>query len=145
MLITVHRTNALCFIQPLHPAGERRAVLSAVAEQLGASVLLRSFYSFLIDQRRLVDLDAIREEYARLAEAAAGLVHAEVISARPLRDDQRERLKQALSARTGQQLDIQVSVDPELLGGVVAKVGDLVFDGSLRTQLEQLRAGLGRG
>lgn len=132
-------------LQPLHPATQRRAVLEAVAQQIDASQLLRSFYSFLIDQRRLVDLDAIREEYARLAEDAAGVTHAQVVSARPLRDDQRERLKRALSTRTGKQLEIEVSVDPDLLGGVVAKVGDTVFDGSLRTQLEQLRAGLNRG
>ncbi len=129
-------------LQPLHPASQRRAVLSAVAESMNASTLLRSFYSFLIDQRRLVDLDAIVEEYERLAAEQAGVTQAEIVSARPLSDAQRDRLTRALSQRTGQQLELEVSVDPDLLGGVVAKVGDLVFDGSLRTQLQQLKAGL---
>lgn len=129
-------------LQPLHPASQRRAVLAAVADGMNASPLLRSFYSFLIDQRRLVDLDAIIEEYERLAAEEAGVTQAEIVSARPLSDAQRERLTRALSNRTGQQLELEVRVDPELLGGVVAKVGDLVFDGSLRTQLQQLKSGL---
>ena len=71
-------------------------------------------------------------------------MRAEVVSAAPLRDEQLARLRDALAARVGRQLDLEVRVDPELLGGVVAKVGDLLFDGSLRTQLRQLRAGLVR-
>ena len=68
-----------------------------------------------------------------------------IVSASPLRDEQRERLRRALSARTGQQVEFEESVDPSLLGGAVATVGGLVFDGSLRTQLEQLRASLTKG
>jgi F-type H+-transporting ATPase subunit delta len=131
-------------LQPLHPAVQRRAVLEAVSERLRVSALLRHFCAVLIEQRRLVDLDAIRAEYDRLADAEAGRMRAEVVSAAPLRDEQLARLRDALAARVGRQLDLEVRVDPELLGGVVAKVGDLLFDGSLRTQLRQLRAGLVR-
>lgn len=129
-------------LQPIHPAGERRRVLEAVGERLEASPLVQHFYSFLIDQRRLVDFDGIREEYARLAVEAAGVTKARLLAARPLRDEQRERLRAALSARVGRELELEVEVDPQLLGGVVAQIGDLVFDGSLRTHLAQLRANL---
>jgi F-type H+-transporting ATPase subunit delta len=98
----------------------------------------------LIDQRRLVDFPAIREEFERLASEAAGLRRAEIVSAGELRNDQLERLRRALSARTGGEVEVTARVDPSLLGGVIAKVGDLVFDGSLRTQLRQLRANLTR-
>ena len=54
------------------------------------------------------------------------------------------RLRAALAARTGREIDLDVAVDPALLGGVVATVGDVVYDGSLRTQLSQLRASLTR-
>ncbi len=97
------------------------------------------------DQRRLVDFPGIREEYGRLADAAAGRNRAAVVSATPLRADQRERLRRALSARTGQEVELSETVDSSLLGGAIATIGGLVFDGRLRTQLSQLRATLTRG
>lgn len=131
-------------LQPLHPVAERRAVLDQVAERVGAGSTLRHFYAFLIDQRRLVELDAIREEYDRLANEAAGITSAEIRSAHPLSDDQLARLRSALATRTGRDVRVAVDVDPELLGGLVVKLGDVVYDGSLRTQLSQLRATLTR-
>lgn len=132
-------------LQPLHPVAERRAVLAAVAERLGASPLLQHFLSFLVDQRRLVDWEAIEAEFARLADAAAGLTKARVRSATPLSDAQRARLQRALEAKTGGRIELEIEIDPALVGGAVAQVGDMVYDGSLRTQLRQLRASLARG
>jgi F-type H+-transporting ATPase subunit delta len=130
--------------QPLYPAAQRKAVLAALAERLGTGRLLRHFLQYLIDQRRMIDFLGIRAEYDRLADEAAGRVHAELVSAAPLAEAQVERLRRALARRSGRDVAIRSSVDPALLGGVVAKLGDLVFDGSLRTQLAQLRANLMR-
>lgn len=132
-------------LRPIHPVAQRRAVMAGVADKLGASQVLQSFYAFLIDQRRLVDFDAIRGEYERLADESRGITRAEVVTAGPLGDEQLERLRRALAARTGRDVVLTVDVDPTLLGGAIAKVGDLVFDGSLRTQLAQLRADLMKG
>jgi F-type H+-transporting ATPase subunit delta len=129
-------------VRPLHPAAERRRALVALAERLGLSPLLRNFCLFLIEQRRTRELEAIHEEFVRLAEEAAGRVRGEVVAAAALSDGQLERLRAVLEERTGRSVDLSVRVDPTLLGGAVARVGDLVFDGSLRTQLAQLRASL---
>jgi F-type H+-transporting ATPase subunit delta len=131
--------------RPLHPVKERRGVLVGVAERLSANENVRHFVSFLIDQRRLVDFDAIREEYVRLADLAAGRSHARIVTASPLSDAQRERLRRVLAARAGQEVQLEVEVEPSLLGGAVARVGNLVFDGSLKTQLQQLRSSLTKG
>ena len=131
--------------RPLHPALERRALLGAVCERMGSTALVTNFYSFLIDQRRLVNFPSIHEEYGRLADEAAGRTVASVVTASPLSADQSERLRRALSATTGQVVQLDVDVDPSLIGGAIATVGGLVFDGSLRTQLHQLRAALTRG
>jgi F-type H+-transporting ATPase subunit delta len=64
---------------------------------------------------------------------------AEIVSASPLDDRRKDRLRRALSERTGQEVRLEIEVDPALIGGAIAKVGDLIFDGSLRTQLGQLR------
>ncbi len=132
-------------LRPLYPAAQRTAVLEAVADRLGASPLLRKFFALLIHHRRIVEFAAVLEEFDRLADLAAGRVQARVSSAAPLSDAQRERLRAALAARTGSDVRLEVELDPGLLGGVVAKVGDLVYDGSLKTQLEQLRANLTKG
>ena len=141
-LLDAHPELRHALFRPVHPAAQRKAALAALAERLGSSVLLRHFLQYLIDQRRLIDFSGIRAEYERLADEAAGRVHAELSSAAPLADAQVERLRRALAQRSGRDVAIRVAVDPKLLGGVVAKLGDLVFDGSLRTQLAQLRASL---
>ena len=132
-------------VRPVHPASERRAVLNEVGERLGLSATLRHFGSFVIDQRRTGDLDAIRDEYERLAEEASGRVRGEVVSAAPLSDTHLDRLRSALGRRTGRQVELDVRVDPSLIGGAIARVGGLVLDGSLRTQLQQLRTNLTGG
>jgi len=131
--------------RPLRPVRVRRNVLSSVAERLGFSTTVKNFLTFLIDQRRFVDFTAIKDEFERLADEAAGRVQAEVVSATPLSESQRERLQTALAQQTGQQVELALQVDPDLIGGAVAKVGGVVFDSSLRTQLSQLRDTLTRG
>lgn len=144
-LLEQYPALAQSLFRPLHPAAERRGLLGAVCERVGSSDTVRNFCSFLIDRRRLLDFAAIREQFGRLADAAEGRTRAEVVSASPLRDEQRERLRRALAAHTGKQVEIEERVDPALLGGATASVGGLVFDGSIRTQLERLRASLTRG
>ncbi len=129
-------------LTPLYPVRERRQVLRRISEAEGVSGLVTNFYSYLIDQRRLVDFPGIREEYARLVDEESGLVTAAVVTASPLDEASQDRLRRALSERTGFEVRLEVDVDPSLIGGAIAKVGDLVFDGSIRAQLDQLRANL---
>jgi F-type H+-transporting ATPase subunit delta len=134
--------NAL--LTPLRPIEERKAVVRALGQRMGTSDTLRKFYALLIDRRRLIDFDAIVAEFERLADESLGLLTADVVSAGPLDERRKDRLQRALSQRVGQEVRIDVRIDPSLLGGVVATVGGLVLDGSLRTQLGQLRANLTR-
>ena len=129
-------------LTPLYPVKERPGVLSKVAELEGLSSLVTNFYSYLIEQRRLVDFPGIREEFIRLVDVDSGVITAQVVSASPLDPQRQNRLRRALSERTGLDVRLEVEVDESLIGGVVANVGDLVFDGSIRTQLESLRANL---
>ena len=144
-LFAEHPELAAALFRPLHPVAERRGVLRGICERAGCGESVRNFFAFLVDQRRLVDFDAICSEYRRLADEAAGRTRAEVVSASPLSDEQQQRLAQALGARTGCEVELDVRVDADLIGGAIAVVGGLVFDGSLRTQLSQLRETLTRG
>ncbi len=136
---------ARALFQPLHPVAERRAVLRTLCQRLASSGTVVNFFAYLIDQRRLVDFASIREEYHRLADAHAGRTRAELVCAAPLRPEQLERLQRALSARSGRQVELEIRVDASLLGGAVASIDGVVYDGSLRTQLAQLRSTLTRG
>ena len=135
--------NAL--LTPLHPVEERKRVLDALAERLNLSGRVRNFLSFLVDQRRLIALAAIHEEYERLADELSGRLIAEVRTATPLDEDQHGRLRGALSSATGRDVELEVTLEPGLIGGAIAKVGDLIFDGTLRAQLAQLRTNLMKG
>jgi F-type H+-transporting ATPase subunit delta len=132
-------------LTPRHSASERKAALGEISDRISISLLVRNFLSYLIDQRRLIDFQAITEAYGEFADNADGLLTAEVISASPLDDRRLDRLRRALSERTGRDVRLEIQVNPALIGGAIAKVGDLVFDGSLRTQLGQLRANLTKG
>ncbi len=132
-------------LTPLHPASERKSALRAIAEGAGVSPLVQNFLGYLIDQRRLVDFAGIVSAYGEFADEAEGLLTAQVIAASPLDDRRKDRLRRALSERTGQEVRLEIEIDPNLIGGAVAKVGDTLIDGSLRTQLHQLRTGLVKG
>jgi F-type H+-transporting ATPase subunit delta len=118
---------------------ERRA--GVVDELLGkrAHPLTTAITSFIVGAGRAHDLPAIVDAFvARAAEARAEAV-AEVRTAYPLDADQQARLADALGRATGKRVSVKVIIDPTVLGGIVARVGDTVIDGSVRSRLEQLR------
>ena len=89
--------------------------------------------------RKLNYLPDLAEAYRERLLAHQNIVRAEVTSAVPLSPEKTKALDESLSKVTGKKVELSTSVDPELLGGVVAKIGSTVYDGSVRTQLEQLR------
>jgi F-type H+-transporting ATPase subunit delta len=95
--------------------------------------------TFIVSQGRARQLPQILEEVSALAAAARSSVVAEVRSAIPLHEDQREELARALAKATGKNIELKVMVDPSVIGGVVAKIGDTVIDGTVRRRMEQLK------
>lgn len=94
----------------------------------------------LLRKRRRIDLlRAIHENYRRQALEYQGIAEAEVKAAVALTDDEMDRLQRILNSRLGKTAQINLQIDPELIGGWVVKVGDTVIDGSIRTALENLR------
>jgi len=127
---------------PALPAENKRTL---VKELLGdrASPHAVSILGFLIEQGRAKELGRIVESLAELAAERRKHVVAEVRSAVPLTQERRKRLAEALSKATGKNVEIKVVVDPSVIGGVLARVGDEVFDGTVRTRLGEARERLG--
>ncbi|MBA3461490.1 MAG: ATP synthase F1 subunit delta [Deltaproteobacteria bacterium] len=119
--------------------GDRRKVLDALLQRLVAHGLTKNLVYLLLDGERLGAIGAISRELDAMMEAKGGSITAEVTSAKPLDAGQVSQITAALEKLSGKKVTIQKKEDPNLLGGVVAKVGDRVYDGSLRTQLRTLR------
>lgn len=130
---------------PIHPRAERAAVIGKLVRRLELSDEMRSFSMLLVDENRTGRLPQICEALEDMVERAAGRIEAEVTSARELSSEEANALREALSQRLARQVTLKLEVNPDLIGGVVARVGDLLLDGSVRTQLESLRGGLRKG
>ena len=104
-----------------------------------ASPVTTSLVSFVVSAGRSRDLPAIIDKLVERAAQERQEAVAEVRTAVPLDDDRRDRLAAALSKATGKKVSVKVIVDPSVIGGVVAQVGDTVIDGSIRRRLEQLK------
>ncbi len=123
------------------PVDRRQGI---VEDLLGgrASPITTALVSFVVGIGRGRDLPEIIDKMVERAAEERKEVVAEVRTAFPLEDGQRERLAEALSKATGKDVTIKAVVDPSVMGGVVAQVGDTIIDGSVRNRLDQLRESL---
>lgn len=112
--------------------------MDGVADVLGLSDLTKNFVGVLAANRRLGALAEIVRAFSAIAAAQRGEVNAEVTSAHPLTDAQLAELTQKLKAREGKEIKLKASVDPEILGGLVVRIGSRQIDGSIRTRLNSL-------
>lgn len=107
-----------------------------------SSDLVRGIVSLVVSQGRATDLPAIVDAFVAKSAASRSRAVAEIRSAIPLDQPTVDRLVAALSKATGKQLEVKTIVDPDLIGGVVAQVGDIVIDGSVARRLTSLRQSL---
>lgn len=129
---------------PLYASASRRKVLNALVGKLGLSRPVASFLALLFEKGRFGFLGAINDFYQKLADELKGVARATVVSAAALPEEAVERIRKALSRRTGKEIILEVRQDPALIGGVVTQIGDLVLDGSIRSQLLNMRESLKR-
>ena len=131
-------------INPQLPADRKQGIIDDLVGGR-APDLIRSLISFIISQGRASDLPAIVDAFIERAAASRSRAVAEIRSAIPLDQKTVDRLTAALARATGKQLEVKTIVDPDLIGGVVAQVGDVVFDGSVARRLTDLRQALRTG
>lgn len=123
---------------PIAGREEQGQAMAALAERLSSSETVRGFLGVLAQKRRLAALpDAARQFKAMLAERR-GEETAEVVSAVPLAPAQLDELKASLAKRAGRAVNLTASVDPDLMGGLVVRLGSRMIDASLKTKLQQL-------
>ncbi|HEY5077341.1 MAG TPA: ATP synthase F1 subunit delta [Acidimicrobiia bacterium] len=123
---------------PGQPAERRAAIVDDLLENRSLQ-MTRAMAAFIVGAGRGHDLPAIVARFVELAAQSREHEVAEVRSAVPLDDAQVQKLAQALGRATNKNIEVRVVVDPDLLGGIVATIGDTVIDGTVRHRLEQLK------
>ena len=129
--------NAL--ITPAVPPARKRAVIGRVADILGLSRITRNFLFVLIDHRRTPEFSDMVNAFEQILDERLGFARAQVSSATELAEGQRAALTTALEKVSQKRLRTQFAVDASLIGGVVARIGSTVYDGSVRGQLQVLK------
>ena len=124
---------------PVYDRADQMAAVSAIAEKAGLSQITQNFLKLVASNRRLFALDSMIAAYLAKAADARGEISASSVSAAPMNDEQIKSIRMEIESMVGKAVNLETRVDPDLLGGLIVKVGSKMIDSSLRTKLNKLK------
>lgn len=124
---------------PVVDLADKRAIMEEILKAVPVSAMTANFIKLLVDKKRIDLLRDIASCYRDLMDDALRKVRVQVVSAFPLADDLRAALRKKLEVQTGQNVEMTLSQDTSLLGGIVVRMGDTLYDGSVKAQLDNIR------
>lgn len=127
---------------PLYTREQQAAAMAALCDALGVDAPTKNMIGLMASKRRLFALGDVIADFQALLARKRNIISASVVSARPLDDGQRERLAETLRSAVGGDIDLDVSVDETLIGGLVVKVGSRMVDTTIRAQLNRLQTAM---
>ncbi len=130
---------------PIYPTDSRNKILKTVLGKIKLSPIVTSFLSLLQDKGRIAHAEAISVHYQRLVDEVNNVKRATITTAGPISASIQAQIKETLEKMTGKTIVFETKQEPGIIGGVVAQVGDLVLDGSVKTQLRNLKESLIKG
>ncbi len=130
------------FSSPAVTREDKHVVIGKIITRMGASKILRNFLFVIADRQRMHALPEIVAAFQEVIRQREGIAEAEISSAAELGAAQKREFQKTLERLTGKQVEPKYSLDPALLGGAVVRIGDTIYDGSLRNRLNGLRARL---
>lgn len=134
-----HEQLKAVFASPVLPLDRKRAVLGELLSRLNLRQTSSNFLQLLLSYSRLHNLDQMLRALSREIDVRTNNVFAEVTTARAISEQEQAALRDRLKAATGKEVRMQFRTDPEIIGGVVTRIGSTVYDGSIRTQLAQMK------
>jgi F-type H+-transporting ATPase subunit delta len=127
---------------PLVPHASKKAVVAEIADSLGVGAITKNTLQLLVDRRRMRVLPGIAQLMKEMNDLKKGVLRAEVISAAPLSDAYYDKLHAQLEKLTGKKVALDKRTDPALIAGVVTRIGDTIYDGSVLARLREMRQAL---
>ncbi len=127
------------FASPVIPAKRKRGVLNDLLSRLKLRPTANNFLQLLLSNSRLPELDQMLRALSRELDARANIVSAEITTAREINEQEKSTLRDKLKVATGKDVRLQFRTDPNIIGGVVTRIGSLVYDGSIKNQLAQMK------
>jgi F-type H+-transporting ATPase subunit delta len=127
------------FRNPTIALDQKRAVLNKLIERARPRQTTANFLKVLLQNQRLTELGEINTKLAQVLDERAGMVAATVTTARPIPASSQQELHVKLGALTSKKVRVNFATDPELIGGMVTRIGSTVYDGSVRNQLQQIK------
>ena len=127
------------FRNPTIPYDQKSKVLVSLIERTRVRPTTANFLQVLLKNQRLTNLAEINRRFAQVLDERSGVVSAEVTTARPVPDEHQAALRSKLTQVTGKQVRLSFNTDEELIGGLVTRIGSTIYDGSVRTQLQQVK------
>lgn len=124
---------------PLYPLDVREKVMEGIVASMGVEKIMANFLNLLVEKKRAGILPEIAEEFQTMVDEEKNVSHGSVVSAVELNEELQAKVQATLEKLTGKKVELTTSVDPSIIGGIIAKVGDLELDGSIKTQLASLK------
>ncbi len=124
---------------PVYPLDVREKVMDYLVEKMGLSGVVRNFLNLVVQKKRAAVLPDIAEAFQGLVDERRNVCQGTVVSAMALSADLKDKVQATLEKITKKKVILSTAVDPAIIGGIIAKVGDLVMDGSLKSQLLGLK------
>lgn len=138
-LVNGHETLSRALVNPSIPVTRKSALVAELLSRVTVGPIVRKTIQMLADRDRLVLLADVLDEYRRRLLDLQNIVRAEVTTAVPLPADRLALIEQAIAAKTGRKVAMSASVDPAIIGGVVTRIGSVIYDGSVKRQLEKMK------
>jgi len=137
----ISENNALveAFSNPTVAYEQKRNLLNELISRTKVRPTTTNFLRTLLKNQRLAELPQVNDKLAQILDERAGIVSAEIISARPVADNARELLEEKLREITGKKARLTFATDESLLGGIITRIGSTIYDGSVSNQLSRLR------
>ncbi|GAB6887315.1 ATP synthase F1 subunit delta [Desulfothermus okinawensis JCM 13304] len=133
------------FKNPVIRVEDKKVLIGKILDKIGASKVVKNFFMLLAEKKRLPYILDIRNYYQKLLDLFEGIVRGHLVTAIDLNDDKKESIRKSLEEKMAKKFVLDFQVDKGILGGVVLKVGDKVYDASLRAQLNILKEKIKRG
>lgn len=133
------------FFNPVHRSEDKGKLLDQVIKDMQISGLLKNFLDFLIKKERFPEIEEIYKEYMHLSDQLHNRAEAQVTTAVPLKEEQKKELQAKLEKLTGKNIYLKTKEDASLIGGMITRIGSVVYDGSIKTQMAKLKEQIMKG